>query len=293
MERSVIVKSHEFDPNLSTITLSKIHFSGGGFGMVDLKYLGNALMIKTPKVTTPFGFSRGFPGSPFYGKKMELQVNLDSSTVNNVAFSKSLNALQEIIVQNAYENRNDWALFGNRTETANATLDDVREKFVPFIRSAKSPDYPDTLKLAFKTYTDKKTGKIKVTTDCHDAENSPLKQVDEETIPRRSQVLLVIRAKNVWVSPEGTFGLKWQIERCRVYPPEEKPQTREGEATFSFSAAPSGLLLDSDDEGDGGVRRKAGGGGFKVSAGGGGGGRGDDSEEGDDIGENLLDSESD
>ena len=101
MQTSKIVKSHEFDPNLSTIVLSKIHFSGGGFGMVDIKYIGNTIMIKTPKVTAPFGFSRGFPGSPY--KKMELQINLDSSTVNNLAFSKSLNTLQEIIVKNAYE----------------------------------------------------------------------------------------------------------------------------------------------------------------------------------------------
>ena len=133
-------------------------------------------------------------------------------------------------------NRQEWALFGNQTETSNATLEDVRSKFVPFIRPNKNPDYPDTLKLAFKTYTDKKTGKTKVTTDCHDAENKPVKKIDEESIPKRSQVLLVIQAKNVWVSPEGTFGLKWHIARCRVYPPEEKPYSpnRDGEATFFF-----------------------------------------------------------
>lgn len=280
MQTSAIIKSHDFKPDLSTVELSKIHFSGGGFGMVDIKYLGNPLMIKTPKLTSPFGFSRGFPGSPYYGKRFDLQVNLDNSTVNNLSFANGLRELQEIIIQNAYENRQDWSLFGNHTETKNATLEDVREKFTPFIRPAKSSDYPDTLKLSFKTFTDKKTNKMKNNTKCSDADNKTIKVVDEESIPRRSQVLLVIRAKNVWVSPEGTFGLKWEIEYCRVYPPDETNNSREGESTFSFSAAPAGLLLDSDDEADNTIKGK-------------GNSNNDDNDEGGEIGENLLDSDSD
>ena len=60
---------------------------------------------------------------------------------------------------------------------------------------------------------------------------------------------------------------------------------------FSFSATPntSNLMLDSDDEDDG-IKTKVGGGGFKVVSGtlGGGG-----EDEGVEIGDNLLDSDSD
>jgi len=250
MQTSMIVKSHEFQPTQDNLEFGKMT-SSNGFGSISLKYMGNELMIKTPKLTTPFGLSYGFPGSASFGKKVEMQVNLDQSTVNNQAFFKGLLALEDLIVEQAFANKQEWAIFGNQTETKQATLEGVRAKYVSYIRPSKNPDYPSTMKLSFKTFVDKKTNKMKVTTDCHDANNEPM-EANEETIVKRCQPLMVIRAKNIWILPDGTFGLKWQIERCRVYPPEERPSggAREGEAKFSFKSTPAGnLMLDSDDEG--------------------------------------------
>ena len=88
-----------------------------------------------------------------------------------------------------------------------------------------------------------------ITTDCHDEKNKDLKPT-KDTIPRRSQCILIIRGRSIWISPDRKFGLKWQIERIKVYAPEESSGGFGGDDYESkVSPLPTGsCLLESDDE---------------------------------------------
>ena len=253
MQSSIFTKSHEFNPNIENLNFSQPDFGKDpqGFGTVNLKYYLNVLHIQTPKMYTPFGFSRGIPGTQSFGRDLNIQFNLDSSTEKLVSFLKGLRQLEDVICRVAWENRVEWNLFGNRTEAARATLQDVRAKFSPLIRESNSGDYPPTLKLGFEMKYNRETGERSIKTECHDERNVDI-EPSEETIPRRSKCILQIKARSLWISPgpDRKFGVKFVIERIKVYPPEETP-VGNGNGSLGVGAGlPSGqcLLDDSDDE---------------------------------------------
>jgi hypothetical protein len=253
MQSSIFTKSHEFNPTIENITFSQVDFGKNpqGFGTVNLKYYLNVLHIQTPKMYTPFGFSRGIPGTQSFGKDLNIQCNLDSSTEKLVAFLRGLKQLEEVICRVAWENRVEWNLFGNRTEAARATLEDVKEKFSPLVRESRSGDYPPTLKLGFEMKYDRETNERSIKTECHDERNADI-EPSEDTIPRRSKCILQIKARSVWISPgpDRKFGVKFVIERIKVYPPEESKVGNGVGIVSGGSGLPSGqcLLDDSDDE---------------------------------------------
>lgn len=246
MQSSIFTKSHEFNPTLSTITFQDVKRGSTGYGNVTYKYMINDLLIQTPKMTTPFGFSSGYPGGS--GTDYNCQFNLDSNTTKKKAFRDSLEELEDIVLKYAYEKRIEWALFGNQTEAENATLDDVRDKMTKIVRPSKNPMYSPTFTAKFKKRKNKESDKWEIQTECTDEKNQAI-EPSIDTIPPRSQCILIIRGKPIWISPEGKFGLTWQIERMKVYAPE-KSNYDGGEASFSAGPKmPTGsCLLDDSDE---------------------------------------------
>lgn len=246
---SIFVKAQDFKPTISNVKFGDCEWGSTGYGSVSLKYKGFDLLIKCPRLTSPFGFSKGWPDTPNYGKDFSIQFNIEPTTQKTKALYDGLVELQDVIVQHAYENRVQLGLYGNQTEAEKATLDDVREKFTPIIKPPKEgSNFPPTFKTGFRQYYDKNTKKPKITAECHDEDNEAITP-SEETIPRRSQCIPIIRGKNIWISPQGRFGVKWQIERIKVYKPDETAVSAKAEAEPGSQRMVSGqCLLDSDDE---------------------------------------------
>lgn len=217
---SVFIKAQDFHPTVSNVEFSDVNWGSTGYGSISLKYQSYDMLLKAPRLTSPFGFSRGIPNTSSYGRDFNLQFNLEATTQKTKAFYEGLTDLEDVIVRYAYEHRVEWGLYGNQTEAERATLEEIREKFTPIIRPPKEgSNFPPTFKVNFRTFYNKDTKKPKITTDCQNEENNNF-EPSEETIPRRSQCIPIIRAKNIWISPNGRFGLKWQIERIKVYQPE-------------------------------------------------------------------------
>lgn len=241
---SVFIKSHEFLPTPDSITFSPIKWGTTGYGSIELHYNSNDLLIQTPKLRTPFGFSQGVPNTPSYGKDFNCQFNLDSTTLKNKSFYDSLMEFEKVILKYAFVHRSEWELFGNQTENERATLKDIQNKYVPMIKTAKDPRYPPSIKFNFRTKKNKDSNRIEISTECNDDKNGDIVP-SETTIPRNSQCILIVSAKSIWVSVDRKFGIRWQIERIKVYPPE---QSNFQESTSNL---PSGTcLIESDSEND-------------------------------------------
>jgi hypothetical protein len=238
---SIFIKSHEFGPTKDSIKFDEVVWGATGFGSVNYKYNGNNLLIQTPKLRTPFGFSKGMPNTPSFGKDFNCQFNLDSSSQKNKCFLDSLLEFEKVIVQYALDHRDEWQLFGNHSEAERATIKDIQSKYSPMVKPAKDPRFAPNIKLNFRTRTDKETKVTEITSECHDDKNAEIIP-SETTIPRNAQCILIISGKQIWISPDRKFGVKWQIERIKVYPPENNVQQ-------GGAGLPSGTcLIDSDDE---------------------------------------------
>lgn len=236
---SIFIKSHEFAPTQNSISFEDVNWSNTGFGTVNFKYNSNNLLIQTPKLRTPFGFSKGVPNTPSFGKDFNCQFNLDSSSQKSKSFHDSLVAFENLLIKYAFDHRIELGLFTNQTEAERATLKDVQTKYSSMIKASKDPRFPPSIKFSFRTKKNEDTKKIEITTECNDDKNGEI-EASEDTIPRNSHCILIISCKSIWISPDRKFGIKWQIERIKVYPPEQ---------SSSSPGLPSGTcLIDSDDE---------------------------------------------
>ena len=184
---------------------------------------------------------------------LNVQFNIEATTPKTKALYDGLVDLQEVVINHAYENRIQWGLFGNQTEAERATLDDIREKFTLIVRPPKAGStFPPTCKTSFKLYYDKNTKKPRITTECFDSDNNEI-DPSKETIPPRSECIPIIRATNIWISPQGRFGLKMQIDRIKVYAPDPGSKVGWGGDEVDTSGAGKMMitgqcLLDSDSE---------------------------------------------
>lgn len=247
---SHFVSSKNFVPTINNVTFGNPDWSSSGWGTVPIKFQGFDLLLKGPELVTPFGFSKGMPGARNYGRDFNLQFNLDPVTVKTQAFSQGYKDLEEVILRYAYDNRIEWGLFGNQRDAENATMEDIKNKFYPIVKPPKPGSrYPPTMKVGFRTYYNKDSKKTEINIDCRDDDQKEI-EPSEETIPRFSKCIPVIRVKNICISPDGKFWVKSQIEKLRVYKPEPYGDGAKVDAPKTSGVMASGqcLLDDSDDE---------------------------------------------
>ncbi len=249
MEDHIVCKASEFSPNNTNTIIKPAGFGGSGFGTAVIQYNKSSINIRTHALVTPFGYSDGLYGNK---KNPNVVVNLYQSRDEDKAFYDGIKQLEEILIQTAFDRRQEWRLFSNSMETKDATVEQVRAKLSPIVRESNG-DYSPTFKGAFlKDYT---SGEVK--TPCYNQNNGFIEPCIE-TIPRRSKCLMDLQAKKVWISPEGKFGLKFEIQKIQVLPPDEQPTPRPVSFTPVSSVPistpklnlPQGncCLLDSDDE---------------------------------------------
>lgn len=211
----IISKSYDFKPTTANLEFGKASFNNAGYGNVSLSYNGNILNFQTHKMMSPFGFSLGPPAAT--RPDPQCQFNLLHKIPKDKATYDGLRMLEELIIAEAFQHRDEWKLFGNKTESAAATLEQVRAKFVPIIRLSKNPNYPDTFGASFI----KKFNSNEITTVVHNENNEQI-MPNEQTIPRRSMIISDVQTRQVWISPAGKFGVKFNIQKMKVYPPANK-----------------------------------------------------------------------
>lgn len=246
---SVFVKAQDFHPTIDNVDFNNPEWSSTGYASLNLKYRSFELILQSPQLMAPFGFSRGMPNSSSFNKDFNLQFNLDSATKKTQAFYQGLSELEDVIVRHFYHNRVQLGIYGNQTEAEKATLEDVRKKFSPIIRQAKpGSGYSPTFKVNFRTFYEHETKKVSIITTCDDHNKETIIPT-EETIPRFSKCVCRIQLKNMWISPKGTFGVKWQINQLKVCEKENSGTTSFSSTDNTNSKMITGeCLLDSDDE---------------------------------------------
>jgi hypothetical protein len=217
MEEHLIHKANAFNPTVSNVDFKPVGFGAGGFGTAMIMYHKSSINIQTHQLTSPFGYSDGFGDK----KDPNVQFNLYTSNPDDAAFIKGMKQLEDLIVQTAFDRRVEWRLFNNRSASDNATLEQVRAKFNTVIKPGKG-DYPPTFKASFMK--DRSSGEVN--TPCYDHDNKPIVP-SPGTIPRRSRNMVDLQAKTVWISNDGKFGIKWNIQKLQVFPPKESQDQRQ------------------------------------------------------------------
>jgi len=236
------IRSYNFKPDKAKLTIFPIKFRQSGSGSVAMHYNGAFICIQTHKMSTPFGYSSGF-GDRF---DPNLNVNLDKSEKSQ-QFLAGIRALEDLIIQHAFEKRREWGFFNNSTEADRATLEDFRSRFRSSIRESKDGRYPPTMLFKFQTtgYKPGETATIQTA-----VKNSSNEDINPEKILRRSQVIIITENPTIWVSAKGSFGINWEIEVIKVYPPEPYQGGSSSSAPAPAIQAGKLLIIDSDSEED-------------------------------------------
>lgn len=245
--KDLIVKAKNFRPAEDNVKFYEAKPNKNGQGKnVRFTYNDNSLSIATQKLRNPFGFSRGPEGSAQYGKKFTCTLSFDLKTEEGRQFRRSMEDLQDMLAQTAYENRVEWGLGKTKKEARDMTEKEVRRMMTPIVKipvdkktGEEISDYPPTFRVTFNTRNDEETGEVKaITSEVYDQDGVRMTQVDESTIKPNSQAKVLMYARSAWVTPSG-FGINWRIHQIRVYPGD---------------GLPSGKCMiddDSDDESEG------------------------------------------
>jgi hypothetical protein len=204
----------DFNPNEGNIEFRGATFNGSsGFGTVIIMYDKSSINIQTHLLFAPFGYNDG--QGQIYEAKPSIQFNLYEDNDKDVKLISSLRVLEDIIVQTAFERRIEWQLFSSQKKARDATIEEVREKFNSIIKPGKG-EYPPTLKVGFLNGRDGKISTLVV-----DESGDPI-EVNSITLPRRCRGICNLQAKTIWISKDGKFGIKFNLQRLQVTPPTQR-----------------------------------------------------------------------
>lgn len=246
--RKLIVKQRNFAPTEENVEFGTCEDNKNGQGKnTRFTYNGNTLFIKTDKMRTPFGLSRGKEGFDNYGKKLTVSLSYDLESEDGRQFLENMQTLDDIVAHTAYENRVAWGLGKNAKVSREMTEKEVRNMMTPSVKykvdketGEEDPNLAPTLRVTLNTRNHPETKEIEAITSqvFDDAKPSQrIMNVDDNTIRRGYQIKSLIYARSIWVTPTG-YGISWRFQQLQVFP------------SGGFSAN-TNYLEDSDSEEEG------------------------------------------
>lgn len=211
--------------DISKVTLGDIRTNKAGGKTVPIKYNGQNLQFRVPKMTyygganvkekdgnTTYSLSVTLKGCDPYGKE---RAPAEAGEIGNLY--NFVNDLQALLVNTAAAKTTQW--FGKKLDKAvlEALLKQAISPSVEKINGVWEPSgkYPPSLRLKIPVYDGE------VSMDVVDQNGKHMEvTVDNITdkIPKRSEISLSV-APSVYISGNG-FGITWRVMYARVCPPQ-------------------------------------------------------------------------
>ncbi len=212
-----VINAAQFNASKLTVTAPK-KVGDKGAKMSYLNYgEGKPLVIQTPSLPVPFGFSAYTDESS--GKvsySMGMQLSGYETDLKVKQFYEAIQAVDEFMIDQALKNSKEW--FGKV-----CSKETIEDKYSPNIKIAKDKNgdpkpYPPSVKVAFNKLRDSDEFECKVfgVESKNDPNPKPISDVPfEELIPKRAQVTTLIQCTGVWFV-NGKFNCKWKAIRVRL-----------------------------------------------------------------------------
>jgi hypothetical protein len=260
MATNAIITSATLDIN--KVTFGDIRMNKAGGKSVPIKYNGQNLQIRIPKMTYPMGInikdtengttyqlSATLRGCDPYAKEHAGSEAGETGKLYNFLLD-----LQEKLVRSAVDNSVKW--FG-KSRKEDVIRDTMKQFLSPSVEKVNgewvpSGKYPPSLRMKVPVYDGN------VSMDVADSTGKPVEVTPENlagVFPKRVEASIVV-APSIYVSGQG-FGVTWRISYARVAPPQrmtaaqvfadEIEEEVTGTATAPASAS-STAFVDQDSE---------------------------------------------
>jgi hypothetical protein len=228
-----IVNFRDFHPDAAHVQFGQAKKNEHGSLNMNLKYNGERLYLRTPRMRCPFGLQKG------YGEKgFNVQLCFDESDPDSQLFLQKCQQFDDLVRETARQNAFDWKIAKTKgQEVSNDILDQL---FKPMVRYPKfreghekegqrNPEYPPYLQIQLLE-SQPKEGEVypaghehagqqkepEILTELYDSQRQAL-VVDEESIPRQCHLTSLIYATSAYKSTTG-FGVVWRAAQFMVFP---------------------------------------------------------------------------
>jgi len=223
MATNAIITASNLDIN--KVSFGDIRMNKAGGKTVPIKYNGQNLQIRVPKMSYPMGIniketengmnytlSATLKNCDSYGKERAKPEAGETGILYNF-----LSDLQEKLLSTAVENSVKWF---SKARKADVLQDSMKQFISPSVEKINGEwvptgKYPPSFRMKVPVYDGK------VTMDVVNQDGKPM-EIDPENIgsvfPKRMEASIVV-APSVYVSGQG-FGVTWRVTFARVSPPQ-------------------------------------------------------------------------
>lgn len=230
---ATIINWRDWQPDAQHITFGKANKNQYGSYNMGMRYNGERLYLRTPKMRCPFGLSEGYEG-----KGYNVQLCFDKEDADCQEFFKKFEQFDALVRATGVANAFDWKI----AKTAGEVLHDavIDTLFKPCVKwpvfkqghpqqGQRNTEYPPYLQITIleskpkdgEVYPEghERAGEKKepeILTELYDTHQQPL-YVDEDSIPNQCHLTGIIYATSAYKSTTG-FGVVWKAAQFMVYP---------------------------------------------------------------------------
>lgn len=210
---SAILLPKDFDG--SKITLSDPKGPDSKAKTVYVNYAGNKLILQTPEMPSPFGYSKWDNDGKGPAKySIDLSFKESDHRANVAKFFDVLQYLDRLAIDTAKKNKAAW-FKGKKYND-----DTIENLYTPSIKYPKdkktgeiSNEYPPTFKAAFP-FNEKENC---ITTKVYDNKRNRTNLLEMDNT-KGARITLIVQCAGIWISSAG-FGLSWKAFQARIVPP--------------------------------------------------------------------------
>lgn len=230
---ATITNWRDFSPDANHIQFGPAKKNNYGSLNMNMKYNGDRLYLRTPRMRCPFGLQKGYDEKGF-----NVQLCFDEKDADCQTFLQKCTQFDALVREAGRQNAFDWKI----AKTADQIVSDdvLNMMFKPMVRYPHykeghekagqiNPDYPPFLQISLLESTPKEgevypvghenAGQPKepeILTELYDAKQQAL-VVDEESIPKQCHLTSLIYATSAYKSTTG-YGVVWRAAQFMVFP---------------------------------------------------------------------------
>lgn len=228
-----IINWRDWQPDTNHVLFGPAKKNAFGSYNMGLKYNGERLYLRTPRMRCPFGLQKGYDE-----KGYNVQLCFDEKDADCQAFLEKCKSFDALVREAGRKNALDWKI----AKTADQVVSDdvLNMMFKPMVRYPHykeghekqgqiNPEYPPYLQIALLESTPKE-GEVypaghenagqprepEILTELYDAKQQAL-VVDEESVPKQCHLTTLIYATSAYKSTTG-FGIVWRAAQFMVFP---------------------------------------------------------------------------
>jgi len=233
MAQAKIISWREWQPDATHVQFGAAKKNTHGSLNISLKYNGERLYLRTPKMRCPFGLQRGYED-----KGYNVQLCFDDKDPDSTAFLEKCQAFDALVRETGRKNAYEWKISKSADQVVS---DDVLDMlFKPMVRfpvfkqghekqGQINPEYPPFLTISL-IESNPKEGEVypanhenagkpvepEILTELYDTRQQAL-VVDTESIAKQCHLTSLIYATSAYKSSTG-FGVVWRAAQFMVFP---------------------------------------------------------------------------